>query len=82
MLSAWNSFFIYALNYLILGEVWETVEPPNGVTIKQVSVGKWSIWVLDNEGKVYVRKEVTSVFPEGTHWQSVVDNLSGNTFEI
>lgn len=43
-----------------------------------MSVGKWSVWVVDNEGKVFVRKEVTSVFPEGTHWQSVTDNLSGN----
>lgn len=35
------------------------------------------MWALNNEGKLFVRKEVTSVFPEGTHWQAVTDNLTG-----
>ncbi|XP_014281223.1 tectonin beta-propeller repeat-containing protein [Halyomorpha halys] len=56
-----------------IGEVWELVEPPKGVCIKKVSVGRWAVWALDAEGKLFVRKEVTPVFPEGTHWQALID---------
>lgn len=54
-----------------LGEVWETVEPPAGCSLKLVSVGRYGIWVLDNCGQLSVRREVTAVFPEGTHWQTI-----------
>lgn len=54
-----------------LGEVWESVEPPAGSSLKLVSVGRHGIWVLDSSGQLSVRREVTSVFPEGTHWQTI-----------
>ncbi|XP_031344755.1 tectonin beta-propeller repeat-containing protein isoform X2 [Photinus pyralis] len=53
------------------GDSWASVEPPAGVQLKQVSVGKVGVWVLDKLGKLYIRKEVTPVFPEGTHWQCI-----------
>lgn len=53
------------------GEVWESVEPPSGRTLKQISVGKSGIWVLDSQGQLSVRREVTAVFPEGTNWQTL-----------
>ncbi|KAJ8883409.1 hypothetical protein PR048_015252 [Dryococelus australis] len=54
-----------------MGEVWEAVEPPSGKTLKQVSVGRSAVWGLDSAGQLFVRREVTPVFPEGTHWQTV-----------
>nr|CAD7402195.1 unnamed protein product [Timema cristinae] len=59
-----------------MGEVWETVEPPSGKTLKQVSVGRSAVWVLDSTGQLSVRREVTSVFPEGTHWQTLPSTLA------
>ena len=66
---------------LIPGEVWETVEPPAGGTLKLLSVGCYGVWVLDSNGQLSVRREVTSVFPEGTHWQTIPSldlNHTGN----
>ncbi|KAK4880363.1 hypothetical protein RN001_008509 [Aquatica leii] len=54
------------------GESWASVEPPTATHLKQVSVGKIGVWTLDKLGRLYVRKEVTTVFPEGTHWQCIM----------
>nr|CAD7586073.1 unnamed protein product [Timema genevievae] len=59
-----------------MGDVWETVEPPSGKTLKQVSVGRSAVWVLDSAGQLSVRREVTPVFPEGTHWQTLPSTLA------
>lgn len=56
---------------VVAGEVWETVEPPAGSALKQVSVGRHGVWILDSAGRLSVRREVTAVFPEGTHWQTI-----------
>lgn len=53
------------------GEKWFCVEPPSGAQLKVISVGPLGVWALDFNGKLYVRKEVTHVFPEGTHWQCI-----------
>ncbi|GLH00192.1 Tectonin beta-propeller repeat-containing protein [Gryllus bimaculatus] len=53
------------------GEVWVTVEPPSGKTLKQISIGKCGIWILDSQGQLSVRREVIPAFPEGTHWQTL-----------
>lgn len=57
--------------FVSVGEVWETVEPPTGKTLKQISVGCFAIWGLDSAGQLWVRREVTPVFREGTHWQAI-----------
>ncbi|XP_038118862.1 tectonin beta-propeller repeat-containing protein [Culex quinquefasciatus] len=51
------------------GNKWQPVEPPGGVTFKQISVGKAGIWTVDTCGRLSVRKEITATFPEGSHWQ-------------
>ncbi|XP_035793382.1 tectonin beta-propeller repeat-containing protein-like [Anopheles albimanus] len=52
-----------------LGSKWQTIMPPDGVTFKQISVGKVGIWALDAAGRLSVRKEINETFPEGSHWQ-------------
>lgn len=51
-----------------MGDKWQCVEQPSGTHLKQISVGPLGIWTVDQNGKIYIRKEVTHVFPEGTHW--------------
>lgn len=46
--------------------------------MKKVSVARWAVWALDNDGHLFVRREVTPVFPEGTHWQSIPNIGCGN----
>lgn len=54
------------------GQQWQNVEPPSGAHLKQISVGKNVVWVLDTAGKLSVRREVQmNIFPEGTHWQTL-----------
>ncbi|XP_066251035.1 tectonin beta-propeller repeat-containing protein isoform X2 [Euwallacea similis] len=53
------------------GERWVCVEPPVGAQLKQISVNSAGIWAVDTLGRLNVRKEVTSTFPEGTHWQTI-----------
>lgn len=51
---------------------WQTVEPPSGAQLKQISVGYNIVWALDTIGRLSVRREIQSnVFPEGTHWQTL-----------
>lgn len=51
---------------------WICVEPPVGAQLKQISVNSAGIWAVDTLGRINVRKEVKSTFPEGTHWQNIV----------
>lgn len=53
------------------GEKWICVEPPAGCHLKYISTGQAGIWSVDQDGKLHVRREVTSMFPEGTHWQTL-----------
>lgn len=54
------------------GEKWMCVEPPNsGSQLKQISVNKLGVWAVDHQGRIHVRKEITSTFPEGSHWQTI-----------
>ena len=62
--------------FVTVGKVWETVEPPTGKTLKHVSVGCCAVWGLDSAGQLSVRREITPVFPEGTHWQTVATTAS------
>ncbi|XP_060517887.1 tectonin beta-propeller repeat-containing protein isoform X2 [Cylas formicarius] len=62
----------YITRELLEGERWTCVEPPPGAQLKQISVNSAGIWAVDTLARLNVRKEVTDVFPEGTHWQTIV----------
>lgn len=55
------------------GVSWQPLESPSGVTFKQISAGKCGVWVLDSNGRLAVRKEISTTFPEGSHWQILVN---------
>lgn len=46
------------------GEAWLKVDG-NGIIFKQVSIGKGGCWAIDQFGKLYNRREITTVYPEG-----------------
>lgn len=55
-----------------IGLQWQTVEPPSGAQLKQISVGRDIVWALDTNGRLSIRREIQSnVFPEGTYWQTL-----------
>lgn len=56
---------------MFAGICWFQVAPPSRQKLSTVSVGKSSVWALDTEGNLYVRKDVVPIFPEGTAWQWV-----------
>ena len=59
-----------------LGSKWQLIEPPGGVSFKQISAGKCGIWALDTVGRLSVRKEINGTFPEGSHWQLLPNVLN------
>uniref|UniRef100_A0A182YKR0 Uncharacterized protein n=1 Tax=Anopheles stephensi TaxID=30069 RepID=A0A182YKR0_ANOST len=59
-----------------LGNKWQMIEPPGGVSFKQISVGTCGIWALDTVGRLSVRKEINGTFPEGSHWQLLPNVLN------
>lgn len=53
------------------GTAWQPIEPPNGVSFKQICAGTLGVWSLDNNGRLAVRREISNTFPEGSHWQII-----------
>uniref|UniRef100_T1J1H8 PCI domain-containing protein n=1 Tax=Strigamia maritima TaxID=126957 RepID=T1J1H8_STRMM len=59
-----------------VGSVWFHVEPPEtGVPLRQVSVGGLAVWAVDQNGGLWFRREVMPMFPEGTSWKLVDDQV-------
>ncbi|XP_076312142.1 tectonin beta-propeller repeat-containing protein 1-like isoform X2 [Tachypleus tridentatus] len=58
------------------GQVWFHVEPPQtSVPLKQISVGKTSVFAVDEEKTLWFRKDIIPVFPEGTCWKKVSSKI-------
>jgi len=58
------------------GNGWFHVEPPStGVSLQQVSAGLSSVWAVDKTGGLWFRQEVMPMFPEGTSWKLVDDEV-------
>lgn len=48
---------------------WQPLASPPGVQFRQIAAGRAGVWAVDGSGRMVVRKEMTSTFPEGSHWQ-------------
>ncbi|XP_012270435.1 tectonin beta-propeller repeat-containing protein [Orussus abietinus] len=56
----------------ITGDQWANVEPPSGVHLKQIAVGKNVVWALDTMGRLFVRRGIREDdLPGGTCWQTL-----------
>ena len=59
------------------GTGWSVIE--NGIItngIRQIALGKNTVWALDNEGNVFFRSGVTLMKPEGLKWVHIPANVS------
>lgn len=46
------------------GDKWQKIES-NGLNFKQISCGPGGVWAISQFGKLYCRKGITAIFPEG-----------------
>lgn len=57
------------------GTFWKLIDDaPKGTMLKQISVGSFSVWAIDGQGQLLVRREICDAFPEGSHWQ-ILQNI-------
>lgn len=56
------------------GTVWFHTESPRPqCPLKQITVGKRSVWAIDAKNRLWFREEIVATFPEGTHWRKVCE---------
>lgn len=59
------------------GTFWKIIDDaPKGTALKQISVGSFSVWAIDGQGQLLVRREICDAFPEGSHWQILPNILN------
>lgn len=66
---------------MLAGDNWQAIDAPTGVRFRAVSAGLAGIWALDNTNRLAVRKDISNVTPQGTHWQFLVNvaNIAPHT---
>lgn len=63
----------------LTGESWQKIDS-SGINFKQLSYGKGGCWGIDNLGKLYCRKDISSVFPEGKYLYFLIKNPASPGF--
>lgn len=62
--------------YFIAGAAWLLLDRPEGNPIlRQISAGDTQVWVVDTQNRLYRRKDIVSILPEGTSWEFVAENV-------
>lgn len=49
--------------------------PEGNPILRQISAGDTQVWAVDIQGRLYRRKDVVSVLPEGTSWELVDEHV-------
>lgn len=57
------------------GTTWFHIEPPPGSTLVQVSMGRTTVCAVDASHQLWYRAQVMPIFPEGTSWVHVSDDV-------
>ncbi|XP_044289286.1 tectonin beta-propeller repeat-containing protein 1 isoform X2 [Varanus komodoensis] len=57
------------------GDCWYHIPSPPKQKIKQVSVGRTSVFVVDKNGNLWYRQGITPSYPQGTSWEHVSNNV-------
>jgi len=58
------------------GAAWLLLDRPEGNPIlRQISAGDTQVWVVDTNNRLYRRKDIVSILPEGTSWEFVAENV-------
>ena len=43
--------------------------------MKQISAGDQQVWAVDTQNKLYRRRDIMPILPEGTGWDLVAENV-------
>uniref|UniRef100_A0A8C3KSH1 Tectonin beta-propeller repeat-containing protein 1 n=1 Tax=Calidris pygmaea TaxID=425635 RepID=A0A8C3KSH1_9CHAR len=57
------------------GDCWYHIPSPQKQKLKQVSVGRTSVFVLDKNGNLWYRQGITPSYPQGAAWDHVSNNI-------
>ncbi|NXQ85258.1 TCPR1 protein, partial [Nyctibius grandis] len=57
------------------GDSWYHIPSPRKRKLKQVSVGRMSVFVLDINGNLWYREGITPDYPQGSTWDYVSNNI-------
>ncbi|NXC65621.1 TCPR1 protein, partial [Anhinga anhinga] len=57
------------------GDCWYHIPSPQKQKLKQVSVGRTSVFVLDKNGNLWYRQGITPSYPQGSTWDPVSNNI-------
>ncbi|XP_053813064.1 tectonin beta-propeller repeat-containing protein 1 isoform X1 [Vidua chalybeata] len=57
------------------GDCWYHIPSPQKQKLKQVSVGRTSVFVLDKNGNLWYRQGITPSYPQGSTWDHVSNNI-------
>ena len=61
---------------ICLGAAWLLLDRPEGnPTFRQISAGDIQVWAVDSHDRLYRRKDIISILPEGTSWELVDENV-------
>nr|XP_002661342.3 tectonin beta-propeller repeat-containing protein 1 [Danio rerio] len=57
------------------GECWYHIPSPPRQTLKQVSVGRTSVYAVDESGNLWFRQGLTPSYPQGSAWELISNNV-------
>ncbi|XP_012681012.2 tectonin beta-propeller repeat-containing protein 1 isoform X2 [Clupea harengus] len=58
------------------GDCWYHIPSPPKQNLKQLSVGRTSVYAVDENGNLWYRHGVTPSYPQGTVWELISNNVS------
>uniref|UniRef100_A0A8B9I0N9 Tectonin beta-propeller repeat-containing protein 1 n=1 Tax=Astyanax mexicanus TaxID=7994 RepID=A0A8B9I0N9_ASTMX len=57
------------------GDCWYHIPSPNRQKLKQVSVGRTSVYTVDENGNLWYRQGLTPSYPQGSSWEHISNNV-------
>uniref|UniRef100_A0A0P6H8Z5 Tectonin beta-propeller repeat-containing protein n=1 Tax=Daphnia magna TaxID=35525 RepID=A0A0P6H8Z5_9CRUS len=58
------------------GVAWLLMDRPEGsATLRQISAGDTQVWAVDSQDRLYRRKDIVPILPEGTSWELVDEHV-------
>ncbi|XP_030645886.1 tectonin beta-propeller repeat-containing protein 1 [Chanos chanos] len=58
------------------GECWYHIPSPPRQTLRQVSVGRTSVYAVDENNNLWYRQGLTPSYPQGSAWELISNNVS------
>ena len=49
--------------------------PDTNSNLRQISAGNLQVWAIDTHNRLYRRRDIVSILPEGTMWELVDEHV-------